>query len=95
MLWSLKPIEVTAVQWNPWKAAGKSHCTFGFIVRADTEQEARKIAFYSREPMTKVADVSIGALKDAKVSWYETAKMSCERVDVDNEKKVTLSKAIK
>jgi len=39
-LWLLRPIDTLPFNpWDPWY-----HCAFGFVVRADTEQEARKFA---------------------------------------------------
>ena len=39
-LWLLRPINIYGDSpWNPWHDKA-----FGFVVRADTEQEARKLA---------------------------------------------------
>ena len=91
MLWSLKPIIKTAIEWNPWKIAGHNHCTFGFIVRADSEQVARKSAYYSHEELTKVDAEGIKTKSEAKISWLDPEQTSCKQIDIDSEKKVTLS----
>ena len=38
-LWILRPLDSESGPWNPWYDK-----TFGFVVRATTEEEARRIA---------------------------------------------------
>jgi hypothetical protein len=71
-LWIIRPIGVSAGHWEPWYDK-----SFGFVVVADTEEEARALA-------------SDYAGDEGSAVWLDDTETSCEVLDDDGEPRVVI-----
>ena len=72
MIWELRPIDEDAGHWVPWYDKA-----FGFVVIADSEEEARRLASLSHSD------------EGAEV-WLDHAETTCEEIDGDDESRVVI-----
>jgi len=73
MIWELRPINEDAGHWVPWYDK-----SFGFVVIADSEGEARRRA--AEYPGDEGAAV-----------WLDSTETTCEEIDGDDEARVVIS----
>ena len=72
-LWILRPVEGDAL-WEPWYDKA-----FGFVVRAETEEEAR--AFSQEEGGDEVS----AWRSEGKPAWTNPSHSTCEPLDIGGE----------
>ena len=77
-LWILKPMQGLSDDVNPWDPW--YHKVFGFVVRAETEEDARQIA------QSQSGDES----KDKPTPWLNPKLSTCSEVTVEGESGVIL-----
>jgi hypothetical protein len=83
-LWLLKPVDDNAGPWDPWYDK-----TFGFVVRAETEERARAVAQGKGGPETyEYNDKYTG--RTAVPAWTDPKLSSCVELTADGVEEVVL-----
>lgn len=74
-LWLLRPAhgDCAMNQNGPWRH-GPEDCAWGFVVRAETEEEARQLA------STQAGDEKHYPVDRANVAWTDPAYSTCEEL---------------
>lgn len=78
-LWILRPIDPDNGPWNPWYDK-----TFGFVVRAETEQQARQLANDGGSDETRERG-------QTQTPWLDLALASCDELTGEGEAEVVIA----
>ncbi len=77
-LWLLRPIRQDGDAWDPWYDK-----SFGFVVRADTEERAREVANSNGGDETGPAKVDI--YRTGGDPWLDPKQSTCEELTADGD----------